>query len=155
MSGIAVGELSLVKDCDVRNNGAGIFGRDRVQVDGCHVNHNEAFGIRVGDHCLIQRNEVNLNAFVDGALGGISGGEGCTVAHNVASNNGAGGIGVGAGGIDVGPKSLVTHNMANSNERLGISVVCPSTVTNNTATGNGLANYAFAGTGCHTNNNRE
>jgi hypothetical protein len=47
----------------------------------------------------------------------------------------------------------VSHNRANDNDGDGIEAVCPSTVTNNQASGNGDLNFNFIGAGCFAKDN--
>jgi hypothetical protein len=56
-------------------------------------------------------------------------------------------------GIAVFQGSTVIGNTATSNKGMGIFVQCPSNVTDNTATGNGLGNLVLNGEGCNNTNN--
>ena len=154
LDGISVGDISLVKDCEAVNNGLdailggdGIRGKERVQVESCDASGNGANGIHVANRCLVTRNIATEN-FEDGiATGGF-----CTVSRNTANDNDDDGIDVGHDGEFDGSRSLVTLNRADDNTDDGVKVRCPSTVTNNVASGN-LLDYNLEPPGCITSNN--
>lgn len=70
---------------------------------------------------------------------------GAMVIDNIAFEN--------LSGIVVGSDSLVRGNVANYNRFRGISVLCPSLVSDNTAISNSNANISLAFTGCRNSNN--
>ena len=80
------------------------------------------------------------------------------MSYNTSNGNEGGGINLGADGLFDGTRSLVTGNTTNNNVGVGVEAWCPSTVTNNKSSGNGLMDYNIGldiiGTGCQTNNNK-
>ena len=77
------------------------------------------------------------------------------MSYNISSDNGGGGIDVVADRISDGTRSLVTGNTTNDNGGIGVEASCPSTVTNNKSSGNGLRTTTLQlGPGCRTNNNK-
>jgi parallel beta-helix repeat protein len=116
------------------------------------VSDSRGHGIIVGPNSLVKDCTVLRNA-----LGGITGGggqvEGCLVQDN---NGGFGGLGgqrmlvrrntvMGNGsGIEAGRNSTVTHNTATGNGETGIAVDADSLVSRNTANGNGGSGICVA-----------
>jgi hypothetical protein len=78
------------------------------------------------------------------------------VSNNISSSNGGGGIDVKVGALSDGTRNLVTGNITDLNGLVGITAMCPGTVTNNKSSGNGSGiwdNYDI-GLGCRTSNNQ-
>ena len=69
--------------------------------------------------------------------------------HGIVEGNVVVGVGT---GIEVGYGSIVIGNTSLNNSGVGIDVVCPANVTNNTATGNSV-NIQLSGEGCNNTNN--
>jgi hypothetical protein len=102
-------------------------------VEGLHVSgtgNNSGDGISARG--IIKDNIVKDN-IVSGFRNGIAAGE-SVVIHNSAYGNSTG---ISVAGVVIG-------NIANANSRFGISVACPSNVTNNTAVNNSVANTRCA-----------
>jgi hypothetical protein len=111
----------------------------------------------------------NVNGIIRGNTVFTNGGAGInasgTITGNYALRNGGAGI-AGSGtisdnfsignvqvGISAFEGSTLIGNTAPSNEGIGISVNCPSNVTNNTAVNNPQGNLVLNGTGCNDTNN--
>jgi hypothetical protein len=88
-----------------------------------------------------------VRVFADPSLPGQ--GQGIVVDGGIVKGN----IVVGRGnGIQVGQGTTVIGNTALNNSGVGIDVICPANVTNNTATGNSV-NIQLFGEGCNNTNN--
>jgi hypothetical protein len=88
-----------------------------------------------------------VRVFGDPSLPGT--GQGIIVADGIVKGN----IVVGrSSGIEAGQGSTVIGNTTLNNSDVGITVVCPANVTNNTATGNSV-NIQLSGEGCNNTNN--
>jgi hypothetical protein len=172
--GLLLGPRSLVKGCLIQGNGQdGINIGEFGQVQDCTIGGdgvaegNGGFGIFGAGHLLITNNTV-----VGNLTGILVGGELSTVSFNTSSGNTVFGV------LVFGKRSLITGNTTNGNGPgdaisglssvsdntsdeiggVGIQASCPSTVTNNKSSGNGLMDYNIGtdsiGTGCQTNNNK-
>jgi hypothetical protein len=140
----------LVKDNDVEGNGVGIVIGDFGNVSFNTSSGNTASGLFAGDHSLVTGNTTNGNGLSGITTGGLS-----SVSYNTSSDNGGGGINVVVfdGSLDDGTRNLVTGNTTNDNGEVGVTAMCPGTVTNNKSSGN-AANYDISGPGCRTTNNK-
>jgi hypothetical protein len=87
---------------------------------------------------------------------GITTGGVTSVSYNTSSGNTGGGIDVVVLDplLDDGTRSLVTGNITNNNGLVGLTAMCPSTVTNNKSSGNGGGLNYDIGPGCRTSNNK-
>ena len=143
----------LVKDNDVAGNAVGILVGDYGTVSFNTSSGNTASGLFAGNHSLITGNTTNGNG-IENESSGITTGGLSSVSHNISSGNGGGGIDVVVLDelIDDGTRNLVTGNTTNGNGLVGVTAMCPGTVTNNKSSGNGT-NYDV-GAGCRTNNNK-
>jgi hypothetical protein len=130
-SGVVLsGDGSIVEGLDVSNLGT------------------QSIGINFG----ISATGIVRNNIVIGVSGGTfaNGGTGISatglITGNYVSHNKSFGIAAGQG-------STVIGNTATNSAVNGISVICPSNVTDNTAISNGPLNLALNGTGCNDTNN--
>jgi hypothetical protein len=170
-TGILIGEFGQVQDCTIigHDGGFGIFGAGHLLIKDNDVSDNLA-GIVVGDFGTISFNDSSNNAVTglfagnhslvtgntttgNGSAGITTGGV-TSVSYNTSSRNGGGGIDVVVFDplLDDGTRNLVTGNTTNGNGLVGVTAMCPGTVTNNISSGNGL-NYDI-GLGCQINNNK-
>jgi hypothetical protein len=117
-------------------------------VDGIAVRNGTMVGGGAGVELLGSGSIVEgARVFADPSLPGT--GQGIVVTHGIVKGNIV--VGVGSG-IEVGQGSTVIGNTALNNSGVGIAVVCPANVTNNTATGNSV-NIQLSGEGCNNTNN--
>lgn len=146
----------LIKDNDVGGNGVGILVGDFSTVSFNTSSDNTASGLFAGNHSLVTGNTTNGNG-IENERSGITTGGLSSVSHNISSGNGGGGINVVVLDdlIDDGTRNLITGNTTNDNGLVGVTAMCPGTVTNNKSSGNGL-NYDIGpiGPGCRTSNNK-
>jgi hypothetical protein len=162
--GIVVGDRSLMKSCLVEGNGQdGIVIRgDLGQVQDCTIggsgtlDGNGRFGISGGSRLLITHNTVVGN------LSGILVGFFSTVSFNTSSFNTISGVLALDHSLITGNKTIgngtvpvIASDGVSSVGGIDIDVQCPSTVTNNTASGS-MNNYNFNGpqSRCQTSNNK-
>jgi hypothetical protein len=178
--GIRLADRGQVQGCDVRENGSyGILGGDHALITQNDVELNALQGIGVADfstvtfntasqngqdgiiagpHSQITGNTANQNGPASAGNSGIVCAPGsdtafCTVTFNTANKNKG-------DGIEVGGHSQVNGNLTNNNTAVGLEVNCPGTTpnqsngsaTNNSSSGNGVANYDIS-PGCAQNNN--
>jgi hypothetical protein len=149
----------LVKDNDVTDNLAGIVVGDFGTVSFNTSNNNAVSGLFAGNHSLVTGNTTTGNGNAGITTGGVT-----SVSYNFSNDNGGAGIDVVAIDplLDDGTRNLVTGNTTNGNGLVGVTAMCPGTVTNNKSSGN-ASNYTFDGVdtppgvnalGCQTKNNK-
>jgi hypothetical protein len=174
------GDFSQVQDCTISGNGgtginalvtrmlvtrntvggnvSGIVAGESSTVSFNTSSDNSNFGVWVGIHSRITGNTTSGNGNSGVATDGLS-----LVSNNISNDNGGGGITCPRFGLEPcisipndfdGTRSVLTGNTTNRNVFVGVEAWCPSTVTNNTSTGNG-DDYNFNGPGvCQTKNNK-
>jgi hypothetical protein len=132
-------------------------------------------GVSLGSNSIVE--ELRITGFFFGAIGGISatGIVRGNIVSGIGNSPGSPGLGISATGIvtgnfvedngrgmEIGTGSTVIGNTASGNRTLGISVDCPSNVTNNTAVfntstlvggANLLLNVPPRGEVCNSTNN--
>jgi hypothetical protein len=153
---VGAGHL-LVKDNDVSDNKVGILVGDFGTVSFNTASNNVFSGLFAGNHSLVTGNTTNGNG-IENESSGITTGGVSSVSHNTSSRNGGGGINVVVFDalLDDGTRNLVTGNTTDNNGLVGVTAMCPGTVTNNKSSGNGSGiwdNYDI-GLGCRTSNNQ-
>jgi len=151
--GIIGGDRMFVRGNSVEDNGVGILVGDFSNVSFNDSSNNVATGLFAGKRALVTGNTTKWNG-----TAGITTGGNTNVSHNTSNNNGGGGINVVVIDplLDDGTRNLVTGNTTNDNGLVGITAMCPGTVTNNKSSGNGSGiwdNYDI-GLGCRNTNNK-
>ena len=170
-------------DCIVQNNVFGIVALDhgpienRGQIencviggapvwgDACHKTEsgevvcttpgnigNVVFGVFGGSRMLITRNKIQGNG-----QHGVLAGSFSTITYNTVKDNGADGISA-VEDFETTPvfratRIVVTGNVVENNQRYGIRLFCPSTITSNTARDNVVMDFSLEGFGCTGNHN--
>jgi hypothetical protein len=99
-------------------------------------------GLRVSGGGIIAEGVVRGNVVLNAATGILGGG---IVTGNFAVGNGV--------GLDIDLGSTVIGNVADDNTSVGIRVLCPSNITENTAINNPQGNLVLNGNGCNNTNN--
>jgi len=139
--GVGAGDKSTITNVTANNNpNFGIVVGAGSSVEQSTANNNGAGIIVSGDKSLVKNSTANGNDF-----GIFVEGVSATVTQCTANGNGSAGIAAD------GTQSNINHNTANNNAT-GISVPCPATVQQNTATDN-TVDIDLNGTGCTVKKN--
>ena len=144
--GLAMGNGSIIHDCESSGNGTGFYAPDRTQVSNCISTVNSGIGISGTDYVTVIDCTVSRNGGVGIQLGGFD-----TVTRCTVSRNDGGGIAETGGshiadctvgnnsvnGIAVGTGSTVQNCTARSNVLSGIIAMNSCSLIENKCSGNG------------------
>jgi hypothetical protein len=141
--GVALsGSGNIIEDVHVENNtdtgmllGAGNLVHHAV------VQGNFKAGARLSTGSTIKDSIVRANGNSPESFG-ISAAPGCTVKGNSVSTT------IGTGIFASSGSTVLENTVLDTNPGVGMSIICPSNVQFNTATGNTIANLVLVGDGC-------
>jgi parallel beta-helix repeat protein len=141
------GPGNIVQDMHLDNNAdTGLFAGTNSLVDHVIAQGNRKWGIVATTASTVRNSLLRTNGNSPES-GGLSAGVGCTVTGNTISSSIGTGLFVSAG-------STVSGNtVLDTNPGVGISVVCPSNVQNNTSTSNTQGNFFVTDDTCNVLDN--
>ena len=156
--GLAVGNGSMIRDCEASGNGTGFLALDRTMVSNCISTVNGGIGISCTDFVTVIDCTVSRNGGVGLQLGGSDTVLRCNVSRNdgggIAESGGSNildcTVGTNTGnGIAVGTGSTVQNCTARSNTGSGIIAMDSCYLSGNKCDGNstGISVTAPGGTG--------
>jgi len=146
--GISLGGTgNVVENVSVTNNtDTGLFLGASSLVDHVVAQGNFKFGIVMTTAATIKDSTLRGNGNNPGSIG-LSVGPGSTVTGNTIWAT------IGTGLFASLGSTVIGNTVFDSNPGIGMSVICPSNVQNNTATANTGGNISLSGIGCNFANN--
>lgn len=141
------GSGNVIQDMHLDNNtDTGLFAGTSSLVDHVIAQGNRKWGVITTTASTV-RNSLMRGNGNSPESGGLSAGVGCTVTGNTISNSVGTGLFVSAGSTVIG------NTVLDTNPGVGISVICPSNVQNNTATSNTQNDFKVSDETCNAIDN--
>jgi parallel beta-helix repeat protein len=143
--GLAMGNGSIIRDCESSGNGIGFFAPDRTIVSNCIATVNTGIGISGTDYVNVIDSTASRNGGVGIQLGGSNTVTRCSVTRNDGGGIAEGGgsqiadcaVGTNTGhGISLGAGSAVRNCTANANTQKGIVATERCQIIGNTCEAN-------------------
>jgi len=141
------GPGNIVQNMHVDNNSdTGMFLGTSSLVENVVAQGNRRFGIVATTASKIKDSVLRFNGNNPASVG-LSAGPGSTVTGNTVWGS------IGTGLFASAGSTVIGNTVLETNPGFGMSIVCPSNVKNNTATGSTQANLILAGDGCNVFDN--
>ena len=141
------GPGNIVQDMHIDNNtDTGMFLGTSSLVENVVAQGNQKFGIVVTTASTVKDSVLRFNGNNPSSIG-LSAGPGSTVTGNTVWGS------IGTGLFASIGSTVIGNTVLETNPGVGMSIICPSNVKNNTLTGSTQGNLSLNGTNCNASEN--